>query len=85
MNANGTEIQSDVPMPETAGQSGRGTRTVNPWRELEVGQSFLLAALPLDISREGSLRTRVWWWSKKLGRKFAARKTEEGLRVWRTA
>lgn len=80
---NGIEV--GVPVPGSAGRSAGGMPTKLPWRGLEIGQSFLLEAAPVGRSRETSLRTRVWLWSRKLGRGFTARKTEEGLRVWRTS
>jgi hypothetical protein len=51
-----------------------------PHEEMEVGDSFLIA----DVSMQVVLNAN-WRASKKLGWKFAARKEGEGIRVWRTA
>lgn len=67
-----SEIEKGIPMP-----SGRPMQSRYPWREMEVGDSFVATvkgkgrpAPPKELVAQG-------W-------KFAMRMTEDGLRVWRT-
>ena len=49
-----------------------------PHEEMEVGDSFVVRAVSLQVVCNANYRT-----GKKLGRKFVARKIEDGVRVWR--
>lgn len=66
-------IDKTIPLP-------RGkTQGKYPWREMEVGDSFLFPAekaFPRQAARTAGQR---------LNRKFTVRKTDEGFRCWRIA
>ena len=73
------KIEVGVPVPPDV------RRTRRPWRELNVGDSFLLDGWDGSRDRENYFRTHACIWGKRLGLKFSVRKTEEGLKVWRVA
>jgi hypothetical protein len=50
-----------------------------PWKELEIGDSFLMGGKPRQVAHAVSRASRAY------KRKFSYRKTSEGVRVWRTA
>jgi hypothetical protein len=50
-----------------------------PWKELEIGDSFLMDGAPRQVANAVSRAGRAY------GRKFSTRKTREGVRVWRVA
>ena len=71
------KIETGIPMPPGLGQRGRSRKY--PWREMKVGDSFLVPGV-----------TRQKWRSapageKATGFKFATRAVEGGIRVWRVA
>ena len=66
------DIEKGIPMPEP-----RETQPY-PWGEMEVGDSFL--ARTNNVRTVGPMCTKA---ARKTGFKFAYRKTEEGIRVWR--
>lgn len=74
-------IDAGIPMPEP-----RATRVVYPYKEMEVGESFLVEPkgketknlLAVVCNRNNAM-------AKKLGRKFRAKTMEDGIRVWRVA
>lgn len=70
------KIDKNVPMPK--GVRGPG-KTKYPWREMEVGDSFLLPASLASRGIVGASNNRY------APRRFAIRKTPEGYRIWRIA
>ena len=75
------QIETDVPIPVARRRDGR----TYPFKELEVGQSFLV---PLDPSETpGQLRERVsaamTWAKRKCEQDYCTRKVDGGIRVWR--
>lgn len=70
-------IDKGVTLPKRSnGGVGKGKY---PWREMEVGDSFLF---PPTVSA-GSAAARYNLVAKRLGRKFTIRTTSEGIRCWR--
>lgn len=65
-------IERGVPIPEAR------TKTKYPWREMEIGESFLAPK-----SKENSLSACACNAAKKLKRRFVLRTVEGGVRVWR--
>ncbi len=72
------KIDKNIPMPVSL-------TTKYPLLEMEIGDSFL-ACDKHDAVRQSSISTqiRVWAASKKYDWKFTVRKTDHGIRVWRT-
>lgn len=52
-----------------------------PWNDLKVGGSFFMA--DLDKRQTQCLRAAASEAGRRLGKKFAVRKVEGGVRVWR--
>jgi hypothetical protein len=70
-------IESNIPLPAERSYEKSGITTV--LKKLEVGQSFA-------VKSEGRKKSgALYQVGKKLGRKFATRKTSDGLRIWRVA
>jgi len=78
------KIQKNIPMPPKAIPSV--SKPLGPVSQIlrsadfEVGDSFL--APPACVK---SLQSMFWASRQATGRKFARRKTAEGVRVWRVA
>ena len=69
------QIDSGLPIPKRRGSK----KSKYPWKDMKVGDSFLME---VKTSASGaSLANRA---GKIYGMKFACRKTDEGVRVWRT-
>ena len=49
-----------------------------PYREMELGDSFWVAEIGLQVMMNTNYR-----WGKRLGRRFVARAEGGGVRVWR--
>jgi hypothetical protein len=70
-------IENNVPMPAERSYVKSGITTV--LKKLEVGQSFA-------VHSEGRKKSgALYQVGKKLGRKFTARKTSDGIRIWRVS
>jgi len=63
-------VESGIPMPTRSSKY--------PYEELSVGDSFLVTDIPSQIVSNNN-----WRMSKKLGRRFVAKKVDGGVRVWR--
>lgn len=65
----------------------RGTsRAKWPWRQLEIGESFLMPfdhRPPMTLQQRASAQCVMT--GVRLGKKFSTRMTDEGVRVWRVA
>ena len=70
------KIDKDIPMPQPHPYSGG--RVKYPWILLEVGDSFLITVNSRQSAHSMARRA-----SAALGKKFKARDTEDGWRVWR--
>lgn len=66
------KIDRGIPIPPAR-------RCLYPWREMEVGDSFLMPGAPRQVANQISKAGRYYQ------RKFSYRKTAEGIRVWRVA
>ena len=70
------EIENDHAIP--AGRQHKGRREKYPWSEMDVGQSFFVKDVePRSMSSTASHAGR------RNGKKFIARESEGGVRVWR--
>ena len=69
------KIESGIPFP----QNGRW-QSKYPWRDLEVGQSFLV---PDGVFR--TMQAGASLAGRRLSKTFRARKTDDGIRIWRLA
>ena len=65
-------VEAGVPMPTVR------SRNVYPYKTMAVGDSFFVRDGKLQIVCNAN-----WKNGKKLGRKFAARREADGVRVWR--
>lgn len=72
------ESKKGIPLPPP------GTRSVYPWRQMRVGESFLIAAKTQE--RVKAAHAQVAAAATRTGRRFTARRihAENGVRVWRT-
>lgn len=73
------EIQKDVPLPPVHRPTREGKY---PFHEMEVNESFLVT--DVKASTVQSCAARYMRSVKGVGKKFAVRTTDEGVRVWRT-
>jgi len=67
------QIDSHIPLPSTV-----SFRTSYPWKQLEIGQSFLVTV------RWPSLAAYARKIGAKYNREFVVARVEGGKRVWRT-
>lgn len=77
-------IEKGVPIPPKRHALSGGSKY--PWRQLEIGDSFL-APLPEhgDARKHHASMTRsACQWAKAVNREFTTRRVEGGVRVWRT-
>jgi len=54
--------------------------TLYPFGEMEIGDSFAVAA---DVTERRRVVSSAHSYGKKNGKKFSTRKTEDGYRCWR--
>lgn len=73
------KIEKNVPMPKGA---IKGRTKWGPWRELKVGESYLL---PCEKIAHNMVQSRVLQSCRleRSGIKLATRTCPEGVRVWR--
>ena len=69
------KIEKDVPIPAPSNNIGR-----YPFRQLNIGESV---HIEIGEAKFSSLRSRLTHIQQKTGARFATRKTETGIRVWR--
>ena len=77
-------IDKDIPVPE--GTSAR-FRTQYPYRTMEVGDSFLIPFVEGEskvIAMRRMYQSASWATKRFAPQRFIVRRTEEGVRVWRT-
>ena len=78
------KIEKNIAVPP---MPNRGPYNIYPWKEMEVGDSFLL--VPKDGESLRGLMRRINPQAlnakKRLGRTFTCRTVENGVRVWRVA
>jgi len=80
------EMNTDFAIPSTPAQFAvdKGipvppTKAKYPWRTMEIGDSFLVT----DKAKAASVRVATYK-ERVDGRRFLARPTSEGMRIWRT-
>lgn len=79
----GFQIEKNVPLPP---RGGPGRPYIYPFRDMEVGDSFLVPCGDNERDREKTHRRLTGAWKAVQGRKFTARRiVGEGVRVWRIA
>lgn len=66
------KIESGIPIPAHG-------KSKYPWLDLEIGQSFEVPG-----AKHSTLGSSASLAGKRYGRKFTARATGSGVRVWRT-
>lgn len=69
-------IEKGIPVPD----SSCGRKPVYPFSAMQVGDSFLVASGHFD-----KVRTAASNYGRRNGLKFATRKGDAGVRVWRVA
>lgn len=67
-------IDRGIPMPK------RPSAQKYPWRKLEVGESFFV---PCEGKRIQEFQSQTWNAGRAHNRKFATRRENGGIRVWR--
>lgn len=76
------EIQKGLPVPKpNRGGPGTGRPAKYPFRQMEVGDSFLIPLRPNGDYM--GLGTTVSYATKQTGFKFTTRREPTGTRVWR--
>jgi len=70
------KIEKGIPIPIPAGR--QGAQRKNPFDEMEIGDSFLVAEEKIR-----TVRSLASFAKKKSGMKVATRKVDGGFRVWR--
>lgn len=66
------DIEKGIPVPPDA-------RNKYPFDALNVGDSFLV-----PVGNFNTLRAAAYFKGKRSGKKYVARLTDKGIRVWRT-
>ena len=74
-----SEIKIDTGVPIEANYTN-GRPEKYPWRQMEVGDSFFAEEMPLKRAS-----TYAWEAGRRTGRKFACRRQENGVRIWRVS
>jgi len=67
-------IATEIPLPPA--------RTLYPWQDMEVGDSFLVPG-PHDKVSGGKVRSAACDYGRRNGKAFSVRAECDGLRVWR--
>lgn len=70
-------VDRNVPIPP-APPRGRHSRNQRPWRDLNVGDSFLVPDGALGAERIGAVVA-----GERMGKRFEVRQVAGGARVWR--
>ena len=65
-------VDKGVPLPKL--------RMSYPYETMAIGDSFLMSGKSLQVACNSNYRA-----SKKLGKRFIARNSEDGVRIWRSA
>ena len=81
------KIDKDIPIPDKCPNDGRGRKVKYPFRQMEVGDSFLYEE-PFSQAAQAKLHSCAYAFKKnnpeKKNWKFTVRKVEgDKIRVWR--
>lgn len=68
-------VSRDVPIPPPEG--GRGAVPIYPWRDIDVGESFV------HPGSRNAATAMIQYATKQTGRRFTSRKEGSGYRIWR--
>lgn len=75
-------IRKGVPLPHSSGNTTKQERY--PWREMDVGDSFVVPFRGGDVAKQqASVATVAKHASKRHGHKYTTRRLEGGIGVWR--
>ena len=75
-------VETGIPMPD-----GRQDSRYNykyPWRQMNVGDSFFIAAADDKRRKLARIRSVMFYHNNKYPEQFEARIVDAGVRVWRT-
>ena len=72
-------VEKNVQMPAVRANA------IYPFGKLKVNESFFVQIEPYLEKRASSIRACASSFGKKHGMKFACRRVEGGIRIWRTA
>lgn len=81
-------IDRDIPVPprKPAGGVGPRTKKRRPWRQMQLGDSFMVKASPGAANRlQVTLAQTGRRIFEETGMRFTTRQIEGGVRVWRIA
>jgi hypothetical protein len=79
------KLDKGVPIPPRT--RGHGPHRKFPWEEMEIGDSFFVPKKgkhypQTDVSAKSYVKRHL---ATMAGKKFAARRNSEGVRIWRVA
>lgn len=79
------EIRKGLEMPARRG--GKGCPPRYPWDKMQPGDSFLVPwdSTKTKLRQNASLSSQANFAGKKYGMKFATRREEGGVSIWRIA
>ena len=79
------KIEKNIPIPRSLG-GGRTSEYFYPLEKMQVGDSFLIHLEKYTNKERAKIASRVAMWQKRnaTDKKFATRRVDEGVRVWRT-
>lgn len=80
MASEAIKVETNVPMPTVI--PGRNSKARYPWREMEVGQSFVF---PDDVSYDAAYQGAYYANYKLKPKKFRVARHEGVIRCWRLA
>lgn len=77
------KIEKNIPIPKKIGV-GRKAKDYYPLEKMQVGDSFLIR-FKYTTKERLKIASRISMWQKRngAGKKFATRRVDEGIRVWR--
>jgi len=76
-------VETGVPIPDSP-QDGR-CKYKYPWRQMNVGDSFFIAAADDARRKLARIRSLMYYHNNKYPEHFEGRVVDGGVRVWRTA
>lgn len=70
------KIDKDIPFPERMNKG----KSMYPFAAMKIGDSFLV-----PFENRNRVSVAMVTANRKIGKKFASKKVEDGIRVWRIA
>jgi hypothetical protein len=74
-------VEKSVEMP--MGNGGRKVKNSYPYEKMEVGDSFLVNGGSKSLMSQMCTKNKRE--GERLGKKFVARRVDDGVRIWRAA